>query len=105
MITYEMWEQTIPDAIKTDPVWQFYAYRKALFLYDLMWEDCESLVRDPRGRAVAEQLTRSADSISQYRGGLWSRLREGSRSFPADFDRLCPREPRLVLPCEMLARP
>ena len=42
MMTYEVWEPTIPDAIKTDPVWQFYAYRKALFLYDLMWEDCES---------------------------------------------------------------
>ncbi|MCX6031307.1 MAG: four helix bundle protein [Chloroflexi bacterium] len=45
-------------------MWQFFAYRKALFLYDLMWEDCERLMPDPRGRAVAEQLTRSTGSIS-----------------------------------------
>jgi len=46
-----------------DPVWQFYAYRKALFLYDLAWEDCEKLMRDLRGQAVAQQLIRSAGSI------------------------------------------
>lgn len=63
-MTYEEWERTVPDTIKHDPVWQFYAYRKALFLYELMWEDCEKLMRDPRGRAVAEQLTRSTGSIS-----------------------------------------
>ncbi|MCX7706933.1 MAG: four helix bundle protein [Anaerolineae bacterium] len=61
---YEEWEKTVPDTIKHDPVWQFYAYRKALFLYEQMWEDCDKLIRDPRGRAVAEQLTRSTGSIS-----------------------------------------
>jgi four helix bundle protein len=80
MMTYEVWEQTIPDAIKTDPVWQFYAYRKALFLYDLMWEDSESLMRDPRGRAVAEQLTRSTGLIS-------ANIEEGyGRGFGKDRD-------------------
>lgn len=34
-----------------------------LFLYDLAWEDCEKLMRDLRGRAVAQQLIRSAGSI------------------------------------------
>ena len=63
-MTYDEWEKTVPDTIKRDPVWQFYAHRKALFLYELMWEDCEKLMRDPRGRAVTEQLTRSTGSIS-----------------------------------------
>ena len=63
-MTYEEWEQGVPEAIRADPVWQFYAYRKALFLYDLVWEDCERLMRDLRGRAVAEQLIDSAGSIS-----------------------------------------
>jgi len=63
-MTYEEWEQGVPEVIKADPVWQFYAYRKALFLYDLVWEDCERLMRDLRGRAVAEQLIDSAGSIS-----------------------------------------
>jgi four helix bundle protein len=63
-MTYEEWEKTIPDAVKNDPVWQFYAYRKALFVYDLMWDDCAPLLHDPRGRGVVEQLTRSLGSIS-----------------------------------------
>lgn len=62
-MTYEEWEQGVPEAIKADPVWQFYAYRKSLFLYDLAWEDCEKLMRDLQGRAVAQQLIRSAGSI------------------------------------------
>jgi hypothetical protein len=63
-MAYDEWEKTVPDAVKSDPVWQFYAYRKALYIYDLMWDDCESLLHDPRGRAVAEQITRSIGSIS-----------------------------------------
>jgi len=49
-MTYEEWERVVPEAIRTDPVWQFYAYRKALFLYDLAWEDSELLMRDRRGQ-------------------------------------------------------
>jgi four helix bundle protein len=63
-MAYEEWERTVPDAVKGDPVWQFYAYRKALFIYDLMWDDCQPLLLDPRGRAVVEQMTRSVGSIS-----------------------------------------
>ena len=63
-MNYEEWEKTVPDAVKNDPVWQFYAHRKALYIYDLMWDDCGQLLHDPRGRAVAEQITRSIGSIS-----------------------------------------
>jgi four helix bundle protein len=63
-VTYEEWEREVPEAIKADQVWQFYAYRKALFLYELAWEDCGRLMRDLRGQAVARQLIRSAGSIS-----------------------------------------
>ncbi len=45
-------------------MWAFLGYRKALFLYDLSWEDCEKLVKDSRGRAIAQQLIRSVGSIS-----------------------------------------
>ena len=61
---YEEWQLTVADAIKSDPVWQFFAYRKALFLYESAWQDCDTLMRDVRGRAVAQQLIRSAGSIS-----------------------------------------
>jgi four helix bundle protein len=62
-MTYEEWERGVPEVIKADPVWQFYAYRKALFLYDLVWEDSELLMRDRRGQVIAEQLIDSAGSI------------------------------------------
>lgn len=74
-MTYEEWEQVVLEVIKADPVWQFYPFRKALFLYDLAWEDLGGLMRDLRGRAVARQLMRSAGSICAkieegYRRGL-----------------------------------
>ena len=63
-MTYEEWEAGVHERVKREPVWQFLGYRKALFLYDLAWQDCERLMHDRRGRAVAEQLIRSAGSIS-----------------------------------------
>ena len=63
-MTYEEWEQGVPEVIKADPVWRFYAYRKALFLCDLTREDCGKLMRHSRGRAIAQQLIRSTGSIS-----------------------------------------
>ena len=63
-MTYEEWEAEVHARVKAEPVWEFLGYRKALFLYDLAWKDCERLTRDRRGRAVAEQLIRSAGSIS-----------------------------------------
>jgi four helix bundle protein len=54
----------VHERVKAGPIWAFLAYRKALFLYDLTWEDCGKLVRDRRGQAVAQQLIRSVGSIS-----------------------------------------
>ena len=54
--SYEKWEKMVPEEIKQEAVWGLYAYRKALFLFDLCWHDCEKLLRDIRGRKVAEQL-------------------------------------------------
>ncbi|MDZ7407551.1 MAG: UPF0175 family protein [candidate division KSB1 bacterium] len=33
-MTYEEWLAQVPDSIKSDPLWQFTAYQKALLLYD-----------------------------------------------------------------------
>ncbi|MCG3208738.1 MAG: hypothetical protein FOGNACKC_02350 [Anaerolineae bacterium] len=63
-MTYDEWEQAVSVRIKDGPVWAFFGYRKALFLYDLAWKDCEKLESDRRGRAVIDQLIRSAGSIS-----------------------------------------
>ena len=63
-MNFEEWKGEVPERIKAEPEWKFYAYPKALFLYDLVWEDYEKLRRDLRGRAVAQQIIRSAGSIS-----------------------------------------
>ena len=57
------WVAQVPESLKRDPLWNFEVYPKSLYLYDLSWEDCEHLLKDPRGRAVASQLIRSAGSV------------------------------------------
>jgi four helix bundle protein len=54
----------VHERVREEPIWQFMGYRKALFFYELVWQDCEKLMRDRRGRAIAEQLVRSAGSVS-----------------------------------------
>jgi four helix bundle protein len=61
---YEEWLERVPDSLKTDPIWNFEAYPKALLLYDLVWEDTDKMLKDVRGRKLTEQLIDSADSIS-----------------------------------------
>jgi four helix bundle protein len=62
-MTYEEWQEQVPDEIRNDPLWQMEAYRLALFLHDLAWEDCAQMIKDRRGKAIADQLIRSAGSI------------------------------------------
>jgi len=61
---YEEWEQNLHPRVRNEPVWGFFGYRKALFLYDLVWKDCEKLLEDRRGKVIVGQIIRSAGSIS-----------------------------------------
>lgn len=61
--SFEEWQANVPERIRSGPLWSFGAYPKALFLYELVWCDCEPLMKDTRGRAIVEQLIRSAGSI------------------------------------------
>jgi four helix bundle protein len=61
---FEGWKRGVPERVKAEPEWKFFAYPRALFLYDLVWNDCERLVQDRRGRAISEQIIRSGGSIS-----------------------------------------
>ena len=60
---YEEWLAQVPESMKRDPLWNFQIYPKALFLSDLAWEDTDQMMKDPRGRVVAQQLTDSIGSI------------------------------------------
>jgi four helix bundle protein len=61
--SFESWEKTISPRIRSSPLWKYVAYPKTLFLYDLVWFDCEKLDQDRRGRAIEEQIIRSAGSV------------------------------------------
>ncbi|HEY88539.1 MAG TPA: four helix bundle protein [Thermoflexia bacterium] len=61
---YEDWLQEMPPEIAAEDLWKFFGYRKSLFFYDICWRDCEKLLPHPLGRTVAQQLIRSAGSIS-----------------------------------------
>ena len=79
--SFEDWLTTVPEQIRSDPLWDYIAYQKALFLYDLAWFDCERLLKDVRGRAVAAQLIEAASSIS-------ANIEEGySKGFGQDYAR------------------
>lgn len=62
--TYEDWETSVHQRVKSEPIWEFLGYRKALFLYDLTWQDCDKLMKDTRGKAIVQQLIRSVGSVS-----------------------------------------
>jgi four helix bundle protein len=62
--TYEEWMARVPETVTSEEMWQFYGYRKALFCHDLCWQDCEKLLKYPLGKPIAQQLIRSAGSIT-----------------------------------------
>ncbi len=61
---FAVWEAQVPARIKKEGIWRFVGYRKALYLYDLVWDDTESWQRDPRGWPLVRQIISSAGSIS-----------------------------------------
>lgn len=61
---YEEWEQSIPETIRADSLWQVAAYRLALFLADVGWHDVSKLVQDRRTMGLSDQLYRAVGSIS-----------------------------------------
>jgi four helix bundle protein len=62
-LSFEEWQKTIPDAIRLEKFWSLIAYQKALYLYDLLWQDTEIWLRDERGKALSKQIIASADSV------------------------------------------
>jgi four helix bundle protein len=79
--SYHDWQVHVPETIRNGPLWQLEFYRRALFLYDLCWFDCESWLDDVRGKAIANQITRSCGSIS-------ANIEEGyGRGFGRDYAR------------------
>lgn len=71
-------QASAPDAMKQDVLWKMTAYRQALFLADIAWQDVTRLTQDKRTVALADQLYRAIGSIG-------ANIAEGySRQAPRD---------------------
>jgi four helix bundle protein len=64
VVTFEEWETTVPETIRSDALWKMEAYRIGLFLADLAWTDGGKLLKEARTRAIADQLCRAVGNIS-----------------------------------------
>ncbi len=63
-LKFEDWEKTVSSYFKNDPLWDSLYYRVALFLSDLVWDDCEFLQKDFRARHYVSQIMHSSGSVS-----------------------------------------
>ena len=63
-MNYEAWQQSVPEAITADALWQMRVYRLALFLGDVAWHDVTKLAADRRTHGLSDQLYRAIGSVS-----------------------------------------
>lgn len=61
---YDEWQVNVPDEIKGDSLWKLEVYRLALFIAGISWQDALALSKNPITRDLADQLYRSACSVS-----------------------------------------
>jgi four helix bundle protein len=62
-LNFEEWQKTVPNTIRAEKFWSLIAYQKALYLYDLLWQDTEIWLKDDRGQILSKQIIGSADSV------------------------------------------
>jgi len=79
-MTYGDWERDVPECFKANPLWKIVAYRKALFLADICWQDVVKLARDRRTCAASDQLYRAAGSVSANLSEGYSRSSKKDRA-------------------------
>jgi len=63
-MNYAEWEAALPAEIKADSLWKMTAYRLALFLGDIAWEDVRALAKNPGMLGLSDQLYRAVGSVS-----------------------------------------
>lgn len=63
-VTYEEWENSVPEVMRADAVWRMKAYRMALFLSDIALTDAKVLLRRRDAGEHGDQLLRATAKIS-----------------------------------------
>jgi four helix bundle protein len=84
-VTYEEWEGTVPNQIRTDPLWALRVYRTALYAGTLGQADVRVLMRHGDYDHVGDQLARSTASISANIAEGFSRLGRRERGRYYEF--------------------
>lgn len=74
-LPFDEWVKTLPDALRSDPLWKSAYYRLAMYVYDMMWLDAEKINKDFRGREIVHQIVRSSGGVcanmeEAYRRGI-----------------------------------
>jgi four helix bundle protein len=62
-MNYDEWAAQVPEEIRGDSLWKVEAYRLALFVADIGWNDVTKLMQDKRTVGLADQLYRALGSI------------------------------------------
>jgi four helix bundle protein len=63
-MSFDEREKGAPETFKADTLWKAKAYRLALYLSDLCWQDGTVLLKDKRTVSLADQLYRAVGSVS-----------------------------------------
>ena len=63
-MTFEEWLESVPDELRTDPLWRMEAYRLGVFAGELAWRDVSKLAQDRRTRSLSDQLFRAVGSVA-----------------------------------------
>src|SRR4051794_18923925 len=93
-MTYEQWECSVPEQIRADSVWRVAAYRKALFLSDLVWIDSQKLCRQKSTSSIVDQIIRAVGKIAACISEGYSRGSGKSRALFYEFALGSARETR-----------
>lgn len=72
-MSFDEWEKTVPETFKADTLWKMKAYRLALYLSDLCWQDTSLLLKDKRMISLTDQLYRAVGSVSSNLAEGYSR--------------------------------
>ncbi len=62
-LIFVAWKERVPPSIRSERFWSLIAYQKALFQYDMLWEDTHAWLKDLRGQPLVKQIIASADSV------------------------------------------